>query len=32
MNVDPLLIMYDEDGELSKEVTDIYGEYKENVK
>ena len=32
MNVDPLLIMYGEDGELSKEVTDIYGEYKENVK
>lgn len=32
MNVEPLLIMYGEDGELSKEVTDIYGEYKENVK
>lgn len=32
MNVEPLLIMYGEDGELSQEVTDIYGEYKENVK
>lgn len=32
MNIDPLLIMYGEDGELSKEVTDIYGEYKEIIK
>ncbi len=32
MNIDPLLIMYGEDGELSKEVTDIYGEYKEITK
>lgn len=32
MNVDPLLIMYGDDGELSKEVTDIYGEYKEITK
>ena len=32
MNVEPNLIMYGDNGELSKEVTDIYGEYKENVK
>lgn len=32
MNIDPLLIMYGDDGELSKEVTDIYGEYKEITK
>ena len=32
MNIEPNLIMYGEDGELSDEVTDIYGEYKENVK
>ena len=32
MNIDPLLIIYGEDGELSKEVTDIYGEYKEITK
>lgn len=32
MNIDPLLIMYGEDGELSKEITDIYGEYKEITK
>lgn len=32
LNVDPLLIMYGENGELSKEVTDMYGEYKENNK
>lgn len=32
MNVDPLLIMYDNNGELSKEVTEIYGEYKENIR
>ena len=32
LNIEPNLIMYGEDGELSDEVTDIYGEYKENTK
>lgn len=32
MNVEPLLVMYGNDGELSEEVNRIYGEYKENVK
>lgn len=32
LNVDPMLIMYGDGGELSDEVIDIYGEYKENVK
>lgn len=32
MNIEPPLVMYGENGELSKEVTEIYGEYKENVK
>ena len=32
LNVEPMLVMYGEDGELSDEVIGIYGEYKENVK
>lgn len=32
LNVDPMLIMYGDDGSLSEEVIKIYGEYKENVK
>ena len=32
LNVEPMLVMYDENGELSEEVINIYGEYKENVK
>ena len=32
MVVDPMLIMYGDDGELSEEVIKIYGEYKENCK
>lgn len=32
LNVDPMLIMYGEDGNLSEEVIEIYGEYKEKVK
>ncbi|MBP9989718.1 MAG: tRNA1(Val) (adenine(37)-N6)-methyltransferase [Ruminococcus sp.] len=32
LNVDPLLIMYGSDGNLSDEVINIYGEYKENCK
>ncbi|MDD6275377.1 MAG: methyltransferase [Clostridia bacterium] len=32
LNVEPMLIMYNSDGELSDEVTKIYGEYKENCK
>ena len=32
LNVEPMLIMYGENGELSDEVMKIYGEYKENVK
>lgn len=32
MNIEPPLVMYGENGELSEEVTEIYGEYKENVK
>ncbi|MBQ8574751.1 MAG: methyltransferase [Clostridia bacterium] len=32
LNVDPMLIMYGDDGNLSEEVIKIYGEYKENVK
>lgn len=32
LNVDPLLIMYGDDGNLSEEVINIYGEYKENSK
>ncbi len=32
LNVEPLLIMYGDDGQLSKEVIEIYGEYKENTK
>lgn len=32
LNVEPMLIMYGDDGELSDEVVRIYGEYKENVK
>ena len=30
MNVEPMLIMYQSNGELSDEVNQIYGEYKEN--
>ncbi|MEE1066002.1 MAG: methyltransferase [Acutalibacteraceae bacterium] len=32
LNVEPMLVMYDDNGELSQEVIEIYGEYKENVK
>ena len=32
LNVEPMLIMYGDDGELSDEVIGIYGEYKENTK
>ncbi len=32
LNVEPMLIMYGDDGELSEEVIKIYGEYKENKK
>ena len=32
LNVEPMLVMYNDDGELSEEVIKIYGEYKENVK
>lgn len=32
MTVEPMLIMYNENGELSDEVIKIYGEYKENCK
>lgn len=32
LNVEPMLIMYGDDGELSEEVIRIYGEYKENIK
>ena len=32
LNVEPMLIMYGDDGELSEEVIKIYGEYKENIK
>ena len=32
LNVEPMLVMYNDDGELSEEVMKIYGEYKENVK
>lgn len=32
LNVEPMLIMYGDDGELSEEVIRIYGEYKENTK
>lgn len=32
LNVDPMLIMYGDNGELSDEVVKIYGEYKENTK
>lgn len=32
LNVEPMLIMYGDDGELSDEVMNIYGEYKENIK
>lgn len=32
MNIDAPLIMYEENGELSKEVIEIYGEYKESTK
>lgn len=32
MNIDAPLIMYADDGELSSEITEIYGEYKENTK
>ena len=32
LNVEPMLIMYKSDGELSDEVNEIYGEYKENCK
>ncbi len=32
LNVEPMLIMYGEDGNLSEEVVNIYGEYKENLK
>ena len=32
MTVEPMLIMYGDDGELSDEVIKIYGEYKENCK
>ena len=32
MTVEPMLIMYGDDGELSDEVMKIYGEYKENCK
>lgn len=31
LNVEPMLIMYGDDGELSKEVIEIYGEYKEKT-
>ncbi len=31
LNVEPLLIMYGDDGELSDEVMKIYGEYKEKI-
>ncbi len=32
LNVEPMLVMYADDGELSEEVIKIYGEYKENTK
>lgn len=32
LNVEPMLIMYADNGELSDEVIKIYGEYKENTK
>ncbi len=32
LNVEPMLIMYKDNGELSDEVMKIYGEYKENTK
>ncbi len=32
LNVEPMLIMYSQNGELSEEVIKIYGEYKENAK
>lgn len=32
LNVEPMLVMYGDDGELSEEVIKIYGEYKENIK
>lgn len=32
MTVEPMLVMYGDDGELSDEVIKIYGEYKENCK
>ncbi|MBP3441903.1 MAG: methyltransferase [Clostridia bacterium] len=32
LNVEPMLVMYGENGELSEEVINIYGEYKENGK
>lgn len=32
LNVEPVLVMYGDDGELSDEVIKIYGEYKENTK
>ena len=32
LDVEPMLIMYGDDGELSDEVVRIYGEYKENTK
>lgn len=32
LNIDPMLIMYNDNGEISDEVLKIYGEYKENCK